>query len=341
MNPYFKIEVFDVGQGSCTLLTPRDHQYPHDPIIMHDCGSKKTVATLNHWKKHSEITAPVIALAVIRSLPLPERRARIVMHIIISHYDEDHISLTEYVLKQIVGKTTGKILISSPPIPQQRTRALQQLLGFIGNNRFVEHYIHTGALALEQRINQTYTNRQLQIRILAALLPPQSDPNHFSIVALVSFLNYAVILTGDATGKVTDQITAQQLQPFQNYTRILFGSHHGADTKRSNNQTWLGLVNPHYVIFSAYTPRYELHPRFSIVNRVGQLPSIIRTHQHQLACGKTNHCNNPSADLTNYSHEGEWGTYSTRRAMFSTFNEGHFTFMRKQNAFYYFSDFTA
>ena len=72
-----------------------------------------------------------------------------------------------------------------------------------------------------------------------------------SIVLKISYGNSSAILTGDATGVVTNRI----LDNYSNdldflKSNILLASHHGSSSHLSNDKTWIKAVDPYYVLVS-------------------------------------------------------------------------------------------
>jgi hypothetical protein len=118
--------------------------------------------------------------------------------------------------------------------------------------------------------------------------------NSRSLVARIEYADFSVTLTGDAT-RATQRDAVDNFQDIQ--TTVLTGSHHGAITHGSNNQSWANAVQPSITVFSSGT--LFKHPRCRAVEAYH--PSLMTVSAHEVWCGEQDGYRAPfSTELAQY-----------------------------------------
>lgn len=93
--------------------------------------------------------------------------------------------------------------------------------------------------------------------------------NADSVVVRITYQGVSFIFTGDAQ-EITEQMAVHNAKAAGVSlagTGFLLGSHHGADTERSNGSDWIAATSPRNVVFSSNEKGNYGHPRCTIVQR--------------------------------------------------------------------------
>lgn len=113
----------------------------------------------------------------------------------------------------------------------------------------------------------------------------EKETNTDSLVLKISYGDTSMILPGDATGITTSRIQSTYSAPFLK-SPVLLLAHHGADTEGSNNDVWLTLVQPQYILISA--GHTYGHPHKKALKRFQALESLKRkVTPHKISWAKS------------------------------------------------------
>ena len=292
--PGVMVEFFDVGQGSCALITCEN-----DPPILVDCGRVGNNAN----PPGPDPTASAAAIRgrinqIMASYPNMSPR------LIVSHPDVDHYNLIQTVLaefppRQIWYGGNGHDFAGDfqdyliglnppepppqpgappppPPPPQDPTRILpNDPAGLFAEwpgdsfSCFDNDYEPRNELLAP-------SCGPARVSIMAVNTPTAggSAANAASIVLNVALGGISATIAGDAEGTTENAAMHQCPQTVQG-TTILSASHHGAQTHGSNGLEWAAQANAGYVVFQAGRRDQFGHPRLN-----AWVPYLRDAHDH-------------------------------------------------------------
>lgn len=111
----------------------------------------------------------------------------------------------------------------------------------------------------------------------------EKETNTDSLVLKISYKNASMILPGDATEVTTSRIQSNYSARFLE-SPVLLLAHHGAVTEGSNNELWLNIVQPKYILISA--GHKFGHPHKEALQRFRSLESLKNVTSHQISWTK-------------------------------------------------------
>lgn len=244
-----EVTFFNVGQGNCTLIG-----CPNGPPLLVDAGTMKLPENENS-RTYKKNTINEISEKIKNYFGRKK-----ILNVIISHGDKDHYNWVIEIVNA-VKKQENSIQVNilaggyekdyTKPEHIKKLNSLQYTFVSEYKNNITEFPMNFG---------------NAKVTCLSTIL--DKDSNVSSIVLKLSYGNIGVILTGDATETTTDSITTLTKKIDEKV--ILQASHHGAETHGSNNDKWLGLVKPNYIIMSAGKRLDFRHPKAVILERLIQ-----------------------------------------------------------------------
>ena len=143
-----------------------------------------------------------------------------------------------------------------------------------------------------------------KLLLLPALkITTEEDKNDGSLIAVCVFDSKCCWFTGDATKKTIQHIEKTvNLNDYNVHGADVFiASHHGANTENSNEETFLELVNPLYVVFSSDIRNDCFHPRKEVIWRCLNLSEsrLKQVAWHTICAGEFENC----ADWSEVRHK--------------------------------------
>lgn len=266
----------DVGQGNTTLVRFRDEA----PLIV-DSGS--TQLRGEDQSARSEFKRQTIAKIRQKTesflLPIKKSPDSYDLNIIISHAHEDHYNLIVPIFENnwMVDKKIG-FLLGGKAEHYGRTGTAKKFLTVVRRYQPSPAQIFVEEFASEDILPDFGYSPQL-FKIMAALKGESTDLNDYSVVLRVQVGNTGCLLTGDATGPVTEKILQRySTEPDQLESTIYQACHHGSALYGSNEENFIHAVKPNYVIFSSGT-KYN-HPSALVVKRV--IPHVQSDLEHHI-----------------------------------------------------------
>lgn len=213
--------VLDVGQGSCTLLASGG-----DAALV-DCGSG------NSWYEAGDIAADELAAMGHTTLN----------RLILTHYDDDHISG--------VTRLLSRMKVEQLLVPEKRKNPQDPLL----------------AIAREQGTEVVFVNEKTNVPLGDAnltLYPPLGDggSNEEGLTILCSAGTYDLLMTGDMDAGTERKLLAQYELPD---IEALVVGHHGS--RYSTSQELLTALMPESAIISVGNNSYG-HPTDETLRRL-------------------------------------------------------------------------
>ncbi len=357
----FSIDFFNVGQGNCTVV----YFGKNRPLLIVDAGSS---AEDRSHESSVAMGGGVIAGAgagggddddeAIAAADFKTRRIRDIsdsikrdvpskmlsglphINVVISHGDIDHcnwmVNLVESVgdKKRVRGLLGGSVDDYSGEELEPVREFVDRIKRMSDGNVYVKDYG-------EEEIQPLYPGGDILCSILASDTRTR-DKNRHSIVLEVGKGPFSAILTGDAPGKVMDEIPAEKYSRLpDDGIRIFQASHHGADSHESNSADLFAALQPHYCVISAGSRRDYGHPRQRmIINSLdssnikeNSVPHLLQYYSDYSFIDS-----HPSLEnhLTIGRLENDFVVGLTRLGIFSTasqgdihFENGEFTFSKK------------
>lgn len=230
-SPYFRVIFFDVGQGDSALIIT-----PRGQTILIDGGPDASVLqglgqVLPFWLRHLDL-------------------------VILTHVHDDHLAglievFDRYQIKQVlIGYSNSKsplIDIWQNKLAVSKSEIIKAKTGMI--------------FSFDSNCN---------LKILAAE-QKATDENDYSIVSLFSCFDRKILLTGDASTKIENNISFPPVD-------ILKISHHGSNT--GTNQSFLNKLKPDLAVISVGVNNKFGHPNQIVLNWLLTLPvEIFRTDE--------------------------------------------------------------
>jgi competence protein ComEC len=234
---YFRLVVFNVGQGDSILLVT-----PKGQTILIDGGPDDSVLR-----------------ELGRTLPMWLRKIDLV---ILTHAHDDHL----FGLIEILNRyQVGKIIINESGYNSPIVKAWQKLI--IKNNLEI--------INSERGMIFNFDSNCF-LKILEAQKNKLTDENNYSIVSEFSCLDRRVLLTGDASLKIEEDIISAGTDIRSDILKI---SHHGSITGTSLKI--LELINPRLAIISVGTNNKFGHPKPDVLNYLSNLHiNTLRTDKN-------------------------------------------------------------
>ena len=220
------IDFLDVGQGDAIFI----QTYLGNQILIDGGPSSAVLAELGE------------------SLPPMDRSLDMV---ILTHPDADHITGIVEVLRRYKVK---KVLFTGVKVDTAADREFERLLE---QNHTETIYAHQGQRVwLDQAtVFDIYWPRSQPIEII-------KTANDTSIIGKLSFGKVQILLTGDATSRVEDEI----LPLFNLDADLLKVGHHGS--KSSTSAEWLKEVTPDYAAIQVGASNTYSHPTREVLDRL-------------------------------------------------------------------------
>lgn len=275
------VHYLNIGTGSCQIV-----ECPGSAPILFDCGSRGHSAEDMDKEQATHYIQQVLSANSTG------------LRVVVSHPDSDHYNYIPTVLSGIIPASIwiGGCLTGAPC--KLGTNSFTAWLTTMQTNgvpiykQFPTGFSYSGqpVPALSCGLANTYI----------ATVNIGRSANSRSMVNLLEYNKFKILFTGDATKATQDSVIANNNgQPLP--LAVLTGSHHGADTKGSNNNAWASATTPKIVVFSAGTqPRY-LHPRCKSANVYTS--SLLSTVLHDFQCGENRGFSSYSTPLAVYNTE--------------------------------------
>lgn len=264
----------DVGQGNTTLV-----RFRGEPPLIVDSGSiqlrGEDKAARNEFKR--------LAIIEIRKkidsflLPFKKSDNSYDLNVVISHAHEDHYNLIAPMFENdwMKQKKIGFIL-GGKETHYNSKRASLKLLEII--TRYQTNQIFAKDFVSEDMLPDFGYPEPL-FKIITAPTNESMDLNDYSVVLRIQVGNNGCLLTGDATGLVTDHIlTRYGTKLDQLKSSIYQACHHGSASHGSNDQDFINAIAPEWAIFSSGT-KYNL-PSDTVVKRI--MPHVQKEEKYHI-----------------------------------------------------------
>lgn len=222
------VSFIDVGQGNCTLVTL------NDTAILIDSGEVGAAQGVENY---------------IKNLSVNELDC-----VIVTHPHSDHMGgMTKLLYEFDVGD------LIMPEIPENiipTTKTYENFLTAVSDN---------AKRVLPAEPGGTYSYGEITVEIFAPL-HEYDDLNEMSVVSRISYGETSVMITGDSTAEVEDELLSSDIDYSAD---ILNVGHHGSKT--STSEAWLEAVNPTFAVICCGANNDYGHPNSSVINRLEEM----------------------------------------------------------------------
>jgi len=251
-NP-LKIHFIDVGQGDCIVM-----QFPNGKTMMVDCG------TLSRDVKPSTVASRVRTLLPRKYFPVNDKKSPVLDALVISHADADHYNLLPRVLR---GVFVGEVYTVRDPNTTSWSE-FDRTLRWLGPSNV------TALKKDDYNVNAPktlVTFGEVKVRVLAANVPKETDEgtakNTATIVLLVSYDKFDILLSGDATFETeTDMKKRCEAKLKERGVEVFKVGHHGSGG--STSDIWAGVVAPQAAVVCVSEKNSFGHPRKTAIENL-------------------------------------------------------------------------
>ena len=243
---------------------------------------------------------------------------------VISHPDKDHGNL----VPQALAKSTKvKSLVGGSKKEYRNNKDLKSAL------KILEEKGNCKDVASCKTAKDLQNQLPSYVTVLAGNAQA-TDKNDESLVLRAQHEDFSVILPGDATGAVVDNLDKSKLK-----ASVLIASHHGAQLNDTNSEKFIAKVDPNAAIISANTMGGYLHPHQEAVSRLvehfNKKPETADDQFHDVSYGAL-----PDTKINVTNESGTYVTYleldksikrrkalvaATNMSIYSTNNSGDIT----------------
>ena len=245
-RPELQVTVLDVGQGDCIFLQTED-----GTSYLTDGGSSS-----------------VSKVGKYRMIPfLKYQGASQIKAVFVSHADSDHCNGIAELLEQ--AELEG-IMVDNLVLPdladECRSSGYEELVDLAGQNEVTVQFLHEG---------QQFQDGELLFQCLHPSKGYRAeDLNETSMVLLVTYKEFSMLLTGDVQGAGEEHLT-QELKAWkgpgvtdhaETELTILKVAHHGS--KNSTSEEFLEAANPKLAIISCGEGNRYGHPHEETLERL-------------------------------------------------------------------------
>ena len=245
-QPELQVTFLDVGQGDCIFLQTKD-----GTSYLTDGGSSS-----------------VSKVGKYRMIPfLKYQGASQIKAVFVSHADSDHCNGIVELLEQAeLEGIPVENLVLTDLADECRSEGYEELLELAQQNEIAIQFLHEG---------QQFQDGELLFQCLHPSQGYQSeDINEASMVLLVTYREFSLLLTGDVQGEGEEHLT-QELQAWKKLgaiehaeteLTILKVAHHGS--KNSTTEEFLKAANPKLAIISCGEGNRYGHPHEETLERL-------------------------------------------------------------------------
>ncbi len=250
-GPVLKVTMIDVGQGDALLL-----EFPHGETLLYDAGPRTQA-----YDAGERIVVPYLKKHGVGTIDAA----------VISHAHADHFGGLAAVIREI---DVGRIYASAQ---HSGNRWYSDLLSELEERSIPYIPIRAG-----ERIEGFTNARVYVVHPSPVFIQSPGDDRHWnlnnaSVVLLVQYGNFRILLTGDAETEAEgymDFIFGDFLD-----AEVLKAGHHGSNT--SSTRRLLNSVRPHDVLISVGRENRFKHPSEEIIRRFeSNNIRIYRTDRH-------------------------------------------------------------
>lgn len=230
----YQLTMLDVGQGDSLLF---ETQY-HESLLIDTGGnfnSKQKVANHNISRYH---ILPTLKRHNVKELD----------YVIITHPHLDHMGELSYLIKQLKIKS---IIINANSFKMKELNLLK------------ENCIKKGIKLIDFKNKSQFFMNKAKLNLLDATIPNSNNLNEQSIIILIQYNSYKILLMGDATNHNEEKLIHKYHLSDVNILKI---GHHGSRTSTSNSL--LQSIRPKIALISVGKKNKYGLPNRQIIDRL-------------------------------------------------------------------------
>lgn len=294
------VSIFNVGQGSCALLSY------NEVSVLVDCGSSQ-----GFTDKEELLNLMTLMEGIVN--------VELLMQVVISHADQDHYNLLHKVLPKDNPIEVKKVWLGGRKREYTNGKLVDWLHGkgqtYLSKNRHAKR--NRPSIPFNNKTNGIYfltstngddsfTNPDLLDEGTTSE-PLGSDTNEQSAIVLFRHHKFSVILPGDG-GHVSQRMVEKNYPKEDEFLEatVVVASHHGAH--KSNGPLLYSRARPQVVVYSAGLHEGHRHPKCSTLSLYGNSDRgrLWSSKQHEITC--FNEGKNP---VTKTSDKAQYSTNKT------------------------------
>lgn len=247
-----RVHFIDVGQGDSIAI-----ELPDDKIMLVDAGPGSSENALINYLENAIFA---------------KRQDRVIDYFMITHQDEDHTGGADKVFDNFEvqnfyrpkvytsqEETNLGLNLSDDSICDTKVyRTMIEKLEAENCDNVVFHDIRDNIAEFDANCGYT-------IEFLSPLDDVYEDPNDYSPIIILTYMNTKIMLTGDAEEFVEKQVLDLYSKSELDIDVLKLG-HHGSST--STSQDFLDAVNPTYAVICVGKDNKYNHPNEPVLNRV-------------------------------------------------------------------------
>jgi hypothetical protein len=361
-----EIASVDVGQGSCTVVSPHK---PESPLILTDCGSSSNKIRAVGKTTQTELITSIVKVINDNAGKFSAAGKAKELIVVISHADKDHYNLLVPVIAEIL-KNRRYVCFTTLFLggtEQDYTSLVEWGNKKIGFKSFIKDILqskHGVRVFFPSEFSTIHnvlkpTNTDYPFQII--FVPKDSkhktnaieaDKNAMSLIVQVIYDGKKALIQGDATDKTTDLhskiaqksstmvpvpspdapgYTLCNLSNSDIASQLVIASHHGA-SDGCNGLAWLQKVSPSHIVLSSGVDATYRHPREETV--LACLNTILsgtispaRLHSVYYGLEKPKKFDKEPQELRNGEFKDGYAVTMTNKHLYGTLGQGTIVFL--------------
>ena len=247
-----KVHFIDVGQGDSIAI-----EFPDDKIMLVDAGPGSSEDALINY---------------LNNAIFAKRQDKVIDYFMVTHQDEDHTGGADKVFDNFEVENFYR--------PKVYTSQEETELGLnLSDDSICDTKVYKTMIEklqaencdnvvfhdIRENIAKFDANCGYSIEFLSPVDEVYEDPNDYSPIMILTYMNTKIMLTGDAEEHVEKQVLDLYSKSELDIDVLKLG-HHGSST--STSQDFLDAVNPTYAVICVGEGNKYNHPNEPVLNRV-------------------------------------------------------------------------
>lgn len=247
-----RVHFIDVGQGDSIAI-----ELPDDKIMLVDAGPGKSEDALINYLNNAIFS---------------KRQDKVIHYFMITHQDEDHTGGADKVFDNFEVQNFYR--------PKVYTSQEETQLGLdLSDDSICDTKVYKTMVEksqaencdnivfndIRENIAEFDANCGYTLELLSPVDEVYEDPNDYSPIMILTYMNTKIMLTGDAEEHVEKQVLDLYSKSELDIDVLKLG-HHGSST--STSQNFLDAVAPSYAVICVGEGNKYNHPNEPVLNRV-------------------------------------------------------------------------
>ena len=247
-----RVHFIDVGQGDSIAI-----ELPDDKIMLVDAGPGSAEDALINYLNNAIFS---------------KRQDRVIDYFMVTHQDEDHIGGADKVFdnfevqnfyrpKVYTLQEETEMGVDLPNDSTCDTKVFRTMIEKLEAENCDKVVFHD----IRENIAEFDSNCGYTLELLSPVDEVYEDPNDYSPIMILTYMNTKIMLTGDAEEFVEKQVL-ELFSKSELDIDVLKLGHHGSSS--STSQNFLDAVAPTYAVISVGEGNKYNHPNEAVLNRV-------------------------------------------------------------------------